>query len=50
MELGQVVDFVLEYNDLHDDKSKGRLEKGRPKKETPTKRKATQADWDAFWG
>lgn len=50
MELGQVVDFVMEYNDLHDPKSTERQGKGAPKKEAPTKRKATQADWDAFWG
>lgn len=46
MELGQVVDYVFEYNDLH----KIGTEKDKPKKEPPKKRKATQADWDAFWG
>jgi len=47
MELGQVIDFVIEYNDLHN----VRGEKDPKKKEDqPTVRKATQADWDAFWG
>ena len=47
MELGQVIDFVYDYNDLH------KLGTGRSKantKEEPQIRTATQADWDAFWG
>ena len=42
MTLGQIVDYVVEWNDMHN-------EEGEYKKEEP-KRKATQADWDAFWG
>lgn len=49
MELGQLVDFVLEYNELHKVETKDGAAKEK-KKEEPTKRKATQADWDAFWG
>ena len=51
MEPGQVVDYIEEYNDMHDldlNDEKHRRDKGG--KEKPTKRKATQADWDAFWG
>lgn len=47
MEIGQVVDYVEEYNRVHypeDDKP------GKKKPEKVTKRKATQADWDAFFG
>lgn len=46
MELGQVVDYVIEYNDLHS--TAGTDPKAEP--EQPKVRKATQADWDAFWG
>ena len=46
MEIGQVVDYVFEYNELH-----GYDEGPETKeKEKPNIRKATQADWDAFWG
>ena len=44
MELGHVVDFVIEYNDMHDPE---RVKKEQKKQNI---RKATQADWDAFWG
>ena len=47
MEIGQVIDYVYEYNDLHDFKEKPAKGKEKP---APTKRKATQADWDNFWG
>lgn len=48
LELGQAVDYVIEYNEINtpDDKP-GKTKKS---KEEPIKRKATQADWDAFWG
>lgn len=45
MELGQAIDYVIEYNELH------KLNTGqKTKDERPAVRKATQADWDAFWG
>lgn len=47
MELGQAVDYVIEYNDLHE---AGTRKGEAPEKEQPSVRKATQADWDAFWG
>ena len=47
LELGQVVDYVIEYNDLHNHSSGTG---SKTKTERPTVRKATQADWDAFWG
>lgn len=50
MELGQVVDFVLEYNELHNVESRSDGSVKEKEKKEPTKRKATQADWDAFWG
>lgn len=42
MEVGQLVDFVIQYNEIHD-----------PDKETKpqgTRRAAQQGDWDAFLG
>lgn len=44
MEIGQVVDFVEEWNDAHDEK------KQEAKKNEVHKRKATQQDWDALFG
>ena len=41
MEIGQIVDFCIEYNKMNG------AEEEKPK---PKKRKATQADWDAFFG
>lgn len=43
MELGQVIDFIIEYNEVHEVGDK-------KEKKKPTRRKATQADWDAFLG
>lgn len=45
MELGQLVDYVVEWNNIHSEEVEGG---GNKKKDT--KRKATQADWDAFFG
>ena len=47
MEIGQIVDYVEEYNRIHDpDRNK---KKG--KEDEPVERRvATQADWDAFFG
>ena len=45
MELGQLVDYVTEYNRMHDYGPSGSKKEDKPKR-----RKATQADWDAFWG
>lgn len=44
MELGQVVDFVIEYNDMHNFTDDGK------KAAKPKIRDANQSDWDAFWG
>lgn len=46
MELGQLVDYVIEWNNIHSEEVEG----GEKPKEKDTKRKATQADWDAFFG
>lgn len=45
MEIGQVVDYCKEWNAMHkvDEKKNG-------EKKKPMRRKATQADWDAFLG
>lgn len=44
MEVGQIVDFCVEWN-------KANQSDVQETKETkPKKRKATQADWDAFFG
>lgn len=45
MELGQIVDYCTEWNRIHEPE-----ESGKKKKEKVKKRKATQADWDAFFG
>ena len=45
MEVGQLVDFVIEYNRIHDIKSS---KKGEVEPEEVIERKATQADWDAL--
>ena len=44
MEIGQVVDFCIEYNRV-----RGITGEAGPKEET-TVRKATEADWDEMWG
>lgn len=49
MELGEAVDYVIEYNEINTPKEE-KSGKNKNTKEEPTKRKATQADWDAFWG
>lgn len=47
MEIGQIVDYIIEYNKLHDYEGSGNSK--TPTKST-NKRKATQADWDALCG
>lgn len=47
MELGHLIDFVEEYNKIHD---VGDSEKDTKNEEKDTKRPATQADWDALLG
>lgn len=42
MDIGQIVDYCIEFNQAHEIKDKA--------KEKPKRRKATQADWDAFFG
>ena len=46
MEIGQVVDFVEEYNRMHKEETEGATDGASHK---PVRREATQADWDAFW-
>lgn len=46
MELGQLVDYVIEWNNIHEEEDEG---SGSGQKRA-NKRKATQADWDAFLG
>lgn len=43
MEVGQVVDFVIEYNNMMSQQNDGADHK-------PIRRKATQADWDELLG
>ena len=46
MEIGQLVDYVIEYNRIHkigDDETD-------PGKKKTVSRKATAADWDNMWG
>ena len=50
MELGQLVDYTIEYNNMHEIKEGPSSDYGRPQIEEPKRRKATQADIDAFWG
>ena len=47
MELGQLVDYVVEWNNIHEEEGEAGSGSG---KEKVNKRKATQADWDAFLG
>lgn len=47
MEMGQIVDFVIEYNRMHGEDGGP---KGAKKENKPKRRMATQADWDAFLG
>lgn len=42
MELGQILDYFIEYNRVHSIKDE--------EEKKPKKRKATQADWDALLG
>lgn len=42
MDIGQILDYCITYNEMHD-----LGEEPEKKKKT---RKATQADWDAFFG
>lgn len=47
MQLGQVVDFVISYNERMDRSEKANK---KAKDEPPRKRRATQQDIDAFFG
>jgi hypothetical protein len=46
MELGHLVDYCNEWDKIH---NVGQTADGG-QTQTPTRRKATQADWDAFFG
>lgn len=43
MELGKLVDYIIEWNKMDEPDDK-------PKKEKPTKRAATQLDWNSLLG
>lgn len=45
MEIGHVVDFIEEYNEIHESDGKAGAKSSATKR-----REATQADIDAFWG
>ena len=47
MTIGEVVDYVYEYNEIHKAEGDG---KSGSERRGDTRRKATQADWDQFWG
>jgi len=47
MDIGQVVDYVEEYNRIHNVNTKTST---KPAKEEVKTRKATQADWDWMLG
>lgn len=44
MEIGQLVDYVMQYNDSHDP------DRAKEEKKKAQRRKAVQADWDALMG
>lgn len=46
MEIGAFVDYIIEWNEWNDPDEN----KEKKKEQRATKRKATQADWDAFFG
>ena len=48
MEVGQIVDYVIEWNNVHSEE----MDEGQntKKKKDVHVREATQADWDAFFG
>lgn len=39
---GQLIDYVIEWNNIHDT--------SEDDEKKPKKRRASQADWDAFFG
>lgn len=49
MQLGQVVDYVIAFNDRQEQAEKA-SEKATKKKDAPKRRKATQADINLFFG
>lgn len=46
MELGQIVDYCIEYNKANEKE----YNDAQKQESEPRVRKATQADWDAFFG
>ncbi len=50
MEIGQIVDYVIEWNNVHSEEigSDGNTE--TEKEKNVHVREATKADWDAFFG
>lgn len=51
MEIGQIIDYVEEYNRMHQMNDRSASGKNKQKEKEPdTRRAATQADWDAFLG
>ena len=49
MTVGQVVDFIIAYNERQKEAEKA-VERRRKAEEKPKRRKATQADINAFFG
>ena len=45
MEIGQLVDYVIEYNRIHGYED----EVGPQEEKKPVARQATDADWDDLW-
>ena len=48
MELGQIVDYCIEWNKIHEEQENNSSDNEQAEQET--RRKATQADWDALFG
>ena len=50
MDIGQVVDYVEEYNRIHNTKTTTKTSSKYKPQEEDRKREATQADWDWLLG
>lgn len=47
MEIGQIVDYVIEWNNVHSEETGG---ENTEKEKNVHVREATKADWNAFFG
>ena len=50
MEIGQIVDYVIEWNKINEVDEDPEARKKKTKTKKRRKRKANQADWDALLG